>query len=91
MISCIEWGLRCAGISKILNRRLYRWIQSVTCTAGEWNVSVSSKSIAITADLYTHVLQEAKEKAAQQVGAAIFGKQDDANVEKMQSNAPKEK
>ena len=48
-------------------------------------------SIAITADLYTHVLQEAKEKAAQQVGAAIFGKQDDASVEKMESNAPKEK
>ena len=40
-------------------------------------------SIAITADLYTYVLQEAKEKTAQQVGAAIFGMQDDAGVEKM--------
>ena len=33
-------------------------------------------SIAITADLYTHVMQKTKEKAAAQIGEYVFGTQE---------------
>ena len=33
-------------------------------------------SIAITADLYTHVMQKTKEEAAAQIGDYVFGTQE---------------
>lgn len=39
-------------------------------------------SISITADLYTHVLQDTKQIAANQISNLLFGKKDDIDNKK---------